>query len=358
MKKFNLGIIAFVAIVFTSCGGSKVVIDTAAPEEQGLNIQKITDESSNTVLGSRTASISSKRAGGLLGALYGGYNGSILNSNFALSARGGCRDAKYYWGTNRLLAVSPDGTEVAYLNRSNKQDNIMIRRAATQGASTQRTFRDIGDMSWGSDGNLYFSDCTDGEHSQIGSTNAKSGSIIRQMTNNNVDSNPVLSKDGKLLLFTRMDKSGPSIWSLNLEDNTLTSCARGYNPCFTGTSNDEFVCVRNSTSGVSEIWKVDYVKGQETLILSDKKRGFTNPSVSPDGQWILVQGNSKSSVKKNENLDIFAVRIDGSNFTQITYHAATDCCPVWSVDGQYIYFISTRGNKDESYNVWRMRFAL
>ncbi len=352
MKKIIFAQSLICVMFLSSCGGSKVVLDTSAPEEQGLNIQKITDENSNTVLGSGTQ-LASKR-GGFLSSL----TSALPTSNFALSTKGGSKSSKYYWGTGRLLAISPDGSEIAYLNRSNKQDNIMIRRAGSQGASTQRTFRDVGDMSWGNDGNLYFSDCSDGEHSQIGATNAHAGSIIRQMTNNNLDTNPIVSKDGKLLLFTRVDKSGPAIWSLNLSDNTLTSCARGYNPCFTGTSNDEFICVRNSTAGVSEIWKVDYVKGQETLILSDKKRGYSNPSVSPDGQWILVQGNSKSSVKKKENLDIFAVRIDGSNFTQITYHPASDCCPVWSPDGNYIYFISTRGNKDESYNVWRMRFAL
>ena len=103
---------------------------------------------------------------------------------------------------------------------------------------------------------------------------------------------------------------------------------------------------------------VNYVKGQETLILSDKNRDFTNPVISPDGKWILCQGNSKSTVNKKQNLDIFAVKIDGSNFTQITYHAAEDCCPVWSSDGQYIFFLSTRGNKDDYYNVWRMKFAL
>jgi len=340
------------AMLLNSCGSSKSVMDYAAPEEQGLNIQKITDESSNTVLGSGTAE------GGAKKGWFAGLANFAKGDNFALSTRGGCRSAKYYWGTGRLLDVSPDGTEIAYLNRSNKQDNIMIRRATAQGASTQRTFRDIVDLSWGHDGNLYFSDGSDGEHVQIGATNAHAGSILRQMTNNNIDKNPVVSKDGTLLLFTRTDKTGPSIWSLNLTDNTLTSCARGYNPCFVGDSKEEFICVRNSTAGVSEIWLVNYVKGQETLILSDKNRGFTNPMISPDGKWILCQGNSKSAVKKKQNLDIFAVRIDGSNFTQITYHAAEDCCPVWSADGHYVYFLSTRGNKDEYYNVWRMRFAL
>lgn len=354
MKKKNLFGTLVCAALLAACGSSKSALDYAAPEEQGLNIQKITDENSNTVLGSSTEGVANSK-----GNIFGGLFGSITKAdNFALSSRGGCRAAKFYWGTGRLLAVSPDGTEIAYLNRSNKQDNIMIRRAAAQGASTQRTFRDIVDLSWGNDGNLYFSDYSDGEHSQIAATNAHAGSIIRQLTNNNIDRNPVVSKDGNLLLFTRTDRNGPSIWSLNLKDNTLTSCARGYNPCFIGDSKDEFICVRNSTAGVSEIWRVNYVKGQETLILSDKNRGFTNPSISPDGQWILCQGNSKSTVKKKQNLDIFAVRIDGSNFTQITYHAAIDCCPVWSRDGGYIYFLSTRGNKDEHYNVWRMLFAL
>lgn len=351
-KKLFLGAIAMGTLLLSSCGSSKAVIDYAAPEEQGLNIQKITDENANTVLGS-TTSISKNGRGGFLLAAY-----NSIKSDFAITTRGGCRSAKYTWGTNRLLSVSPDGTEIAYLNRANKQDNIMIRKAGSMGASTQRTFRDIGGFSWGNDGNLYFSDYSDGEHVQIGATNAHAGSIIRQMTNNNTDLDPVVSKDGKMLLFTRIDRTGPSIWSLNLEDNTLTSCARGYNAIFVGDSKDEFICVRNSTSGVSEIWRVNYVKGQETLILSDKNRGFTNPTLSPDGQWILVQGNSKSVQSKKQNLDIFAVKVDGSNFTQITYHAAIDCCPTWSVDGNYIYFLSTRGNKDEYYNVWRMRFAL
>ena len=347
MKKILFSAIAVGSVLLTSCGSSKGVVDYSAPEEQGLNIQKITDENSNSVLGSVTTS------GGLKN-----FADLARISDFAITSRGGCRNSKIFWSSNRLLAISPDGTELGYLTRSNKQDNIMIRRATAQGASTQRTFRDIRDFSWGNDGNLYFSDASDGSHMQIGTTNAHAGSIIRQVTNNNIDKNPVLSKDGTLLLFTREDKTGPSIWSLNLKDNTLTSCARGYNPCFVGDSKDEFLCVRNSTAGVSEIWLVNYVDGKETLILSDKNRGFTNPSISPDGQWILCQGNNKSSLKKKENLDIFAVKLDGSNFTQITYHAATDCCPVWSADGKYIYFLSTRGNKDEYYNVWRMRFAL
>ena len=351
MKKLALFSFVLVVGLLSSCGSSKGVIDYAAPEEQGLNIQKITDENANSVLGASTELRKGNKGSGL-------FSNITKTDNFALSSRGGCKSAKYYWATGRYLAVSPDGSEIAYLNRANKQDNIMIRKATSSGASTQRTFRDIYSFSWGGDGNLYFADYSDNEHSQIGVTSARAGNIMRQLTNNNLDSDPVLSSDGSMILFTRLDKNGPSIWSLDLKDNNLTSCARGYNPIFVGDSKEEFICVRNNTSGISELWLVNYVKGQETLILSDKNRGFTNPVISPDGQWILCQGNSKSSQKKKQNLDIFAVKIDGSNFTQITYHAAVDCCPAWSPDGQSIFFLSTRGNKDENYNVWKMRFSL
>ncbi|WP_297272229.1 hypothetical protein [uncultured Bacteroides sp.] len=325
-------------LLLASCGTSQY-LDLYAPEESGLNVMKITDESSNTVMGNRASKF-------------------VIKKNFTISTIAGCEKANYYWTTNKLLSISPNGDELAYLSEINKQNNIMIRKAGAQGASTQRTFRNVLDFSWGNDDNLYFSDFSDTQRIQIGATNAHAGSIMRQLTNNSVDINPVITTDGKLLFFTRIDKSGPFIWSLNLEDGALTSCARGYNPCIINGNNDSFICVRNSTAGISEIWLVNYVEGKETLILSDKNRGFSNPVISPNGQWILCQGNSESSITKKNNLDLFAVKLDGTGFIQLTYHPADDCSPVWSEDGKYIYFISSRANKDDYFNIWRIRFDL
>ncbi|CCZ48034.1 wD40-like protein [Bacteroides sp. CAG:661] len=338
-KEFgNFALLSMCLLFMGSCGASKFM-DMTAPEESGLNVMKITDESSNSVMGNARMNF-------------------IMKNSFAYSTVGGCKNSNIYWGTGRLLDISPDGTELAYVSNINKQANIMVRKSGPQSAATQRTFRNVNDFSWGKDGNLYFSDNSDVQKVQIGVTNAHSGSLMRQLTNNNLDSNPVVTKDGKILFFTRVDKSGPSIWSLNLEDGALTSCARGYNPSLIGDKNDSFICVRNSTAGVSEIWMVNYVEGKETLILSDKDRGFSNPTVSPDGEWILCQGNSKSSITKKNNLDLFAVKLDGTNFLQLTYHPADDCCPEWSADGEYIYFISSRANKNDYFNVWRMKFNL
>ena len=325
------------ALCISSCGSSKKALDAYVPEEIGLNVQKLSDESKNSIIS---------------------HARWLPVKDFAATTYGGLNKRGFIWGTSRWLSVSPDGEWLAYGSRMNKQDNIMIRRNNSTGTSTQRTFRDVVGFCWGPDDNLYFSDHVSTSNNQICAVNAKSGILIRQLTSNNVDVQPMVSKDGRLLYFVRFDNTGPSIWTLDFDTNTLTSCARGYNPYPVGDGHEEFLCVRNSAEGRSEIWLVNYINGQETIILSDKERGFSNPCLSPDGQWIVCEGNAKSSVNKKQNIDIFAVRIDGTNFIQLTYHPAEDTCPVWSADGKSIYFISSRATKDGAYNIWKMSFTL
>lgn len=347
MKKITL-VLAFVAtaLVISSCGaGTKV---TYSPEESFLNLVKITDEANGAVIGN-------------------GTNFNVASfGDISKSTIGYSKSGRYYWSTGRLLSVSPDGEEIAFLSRDatgigkknifSKEDNIRIRKVFGAGTSTQRTFRNVNSVFWGADDNLYFADESNSStNPYIGSVNAHVGNIIRQHTNNNTDSNPTLSPDGSTLFFTRKDNIGPFIWALDLNKGTLTSCARGFNQY--PVSNNEFYCVRNSAAGRSEIWYINFQTGQETLILTDPKISFTNPSVSPDGNWIAVQGNGADKNKK-QSLDIYVVKKDGTNFTRLTYLNSTDCNPVWGKDGKTIFFISSRGNKEEWFNVWKMNFAL
>ncbi len=327
MKKLTL-IISIFLVAMTSCHSGKQFLDNAAPEERALNIMKVTDEEKTTVL------MPEVRSG--------------FPKNFATTRWSGNKNNGIHWGCNKLLSASPDGDEIAYMTAENKQTNIMIRRTTANGSATQRTFRDVTDFSWGGDGKLYFS----GEGISV--IDAHVGSLVRQLTNNESDCNPTVTDDGKLLFFSRFDRTGPSIWSLNLENGALTQCAVGYEPCTIGNNKEAFVCVRNNTSGCSEIWLVDFVKGQETIILSDKNISYSHPCVSPNGQWLVCQGNSKSSINKKQNTDIFAIRMDGTGLVQLTFHPAQDQCPVFSADGRYVFFLSDRANKKEHTNIWRM----
>lgn len=309
---------------------------TTSPEESGLNMVKITDEVKNTVLGVVV-------------------RGSSVN-NPMLSLMGSNKSQGISWSTFRSLSVSPSGNEIAYMTRVKNQRNIIVRSTSGSSAATQRTFRNVGDFSWGVDDNLYFIDMTD-EQNKLCSIDAHAGTFMRQLTSNNMDFEPVLSPDSTKVFFTRYDNnSGPAIWSYSLDNGQLTNCAPGFQAAGISADGSEFFCVRNSDAGVSEIWRVNYVSGRETIILSDKDRSYTDPAVSPDGEWMLVVGNSKSSINKKKNLDIFVVKTDGTRFMQLTYHPGNDCCPQWSADGESIYFISDRANKDKYYNVWKMSF--
>lgn len=119
------------------------------------------------------------------------------------------------------------------------------------------------------------------------------------------------------------------------------------------------LCTRTNTAGRSEIWRINYSTGMEECILSDPMRNFTTPSLSPDGNWILLVGSNvlSNGTQQYANTDIFVCHTDGTQLMQLTYHAADDLSPVWSRDGQYIFFISQRGSSTATANVWRMPFV-
>lgn len=319
-------------VLMSSCGGGKVYLEAVTPQEHSISPVKITDETQTSV---------------------GGNMQNMSTSNFLQTGLGVCREKGFAWSTGNRLAVSPDGSELAYISFIDGVPNIMIKKSTSGSPSTQRTFRRAEQIAWSSDGNIFFNDNTS-SNSTIGSVDAHKGSLVRQLTNNNNDWNPAVSKNGEILYFTRYDASGPFIWSLNLKTGELSNCSRGFNPCVYGNNPYKILCTRNSAKGNSEIWMLDLENGNETVLLSDAQRGFSSPAVSPDGEWILVVGNSLSTITNKQNLDIFAVRNDGSQFTQLTYHPEPDMCPTWSPDGKYIYFISSRASKDRKYNVWKI----
>lgn len=333
------------ALLLTACGSTQDLTPTYTPEESALGLVKVTDESTNSVIGPSF------------------YSRALSTSYSQSSSVASSWEGKAHWYPGHYLTVSPDGQKIAYVSRLDGQNNIVLRGAFGQSSTTQRTFRNVGGFSWGADGNIYFADVNAinaySSNSYISVINAEQGALVTQLTNGSVYDEDPVTLDGKTIFFSRNSKKGPSIWSINRENGTLTSCARGYSPCLIPGNDNAFYCVRNSASGRSEIWYVDFMSGQETLILSDAKRSFANPVLSPDGRWILCEGNTVSTDnKKKKNLDIFAVRTDGTQLTQLTYNSSIDACPAFSPDGRYVYFLSTRANDKEYYNVWMMHFNL
>lgn len=263
------------------------------------------------------------------------------------------------WYTNRILDVSKDGKKIAFLSFMNNTTNIFLKDSERMGGSTQRTNRQsVTDFSYSSDGNSICFSETSGDMNRIFVTSSDKGYVCRQITSNSQDFSPVFLPNGNIL-FTRVESQGFGIWEYNAKDNFLSNLARGMNPCPIKYANS-FLCVRVSAEGRNEIWKVNCATGVEECIVSDPESSFTTPSISPDGQWILFVGTSIIDAGDfvYPNTDLYVCRLDGTELTQLTYHAADDISPVWSADGRYIYFISQRGSSTGTANIWKMDFVL
>lgn len=264
------------------------------------------------------------------------------------------------WFSNRILDISVNGEKLAYLAARNNATNIFIKDLDRQGASVQRTNRTgVIDFSYSPDGKYICFSETRGKTNQIFQTDAVQGYVCRQITSGSMDYSPVYSSDMSQIFFARQEKKRVSIWSYNVADNFLSTYTVGMNPCPL-KSEPAFICVRVNESGRGEIWKVDYQTGAEECVVSDAEKSFASPILSPDGQWILFVGSSRIEGDGFSylNLDIYVAGTDGTELTQLTYHAADDFSPVWSRDGKYIYFISQRGSEEGIANVWRMNFNL
>ena len=262
------------------------------------------------------------------------------------------------WLSNRILDISADGKNIAYLSYRNNTTNIFIKALNKQGSSIQRTNRsNVLDFSYSPDGNFICFSEKRGKTNQIFQTSSKNGYVCRQITNGNQDYSPIYSSDMNQIFFARQEMKGISIWSYNINNNFLSNYTNGMNP-YPLAENNSFICTRLTADGRSEIWKINYETGVEECIVSDLERSFTSPILSPDKQWILLVGSSKVNAGNSTylNTDIYVVRTDGSELLQITYHATDDLSPIWSKDGKYIYFISQRGNAEGIANIWRMNF--
>lgn len=262
------------------------------------------------------------------------------------------------WFSNRIIDISPDGNQLAYLSYRNNTSNVYVLYLDYPNVSTQRTNRQsVLDFTYSPDGNTIVFSEKIGDNVNIFQTDASKGYVCRQITSGSSDYSPIYSSDQKNIFFARQDKGGVSIWSYDLQDRNMLSYSLGLNP-FPIPNTTSYLCARPNSIDRSEIWKIDYSSGIEECVASAPWKGFSTPSLSPDGKWILMVGESeiKTDDFTYKNTDIYVCRPDGTDLMQLTFHAADDLSPTWSKDGKYIYFISQRGSANGVANIWRMTF--
>ncbi len=192
---------------------------------------------------------------------------------------------------------------------------------------------------------------------------ATKGKALTQITSTSdcKENHPCFSKDGKYLVYDRIQKSlyqsnyyyntsNSEIWVRNLQTGENTLLGKGWSPSF--SPDGQKICFCKVDNSEASIWIMD-IDGENQTKITDNKtlESAQRPRFSPDGKYIVFDASDKS-----DNMDIYIISTDGNDLTRITLNQSSDTQPYWSTDG-YIYFVSDRGNQKGNYNIWRFKIA-
>jgi len=214
--------------------------------------------------------------------------------------------------------------------------------------------------------------------------NAPSGSSPKQLTRTpDDDIHPSWSPDSDFIAFSRFNSMDGQwqIWIMDVKKKTFTALTEGLFPSFcpvvsrrnsAGRPIYTIAYQRHRQRDVPwfSIWTIDMMvqdngrveaMGSPKEIVASNDWAAITPAWAPNGKYLAFASVRKSPLSEMQARiyradDIWAVKIDGTDLTQITDHPAPDWYPSWAPEegnpiGR-IYFTSSRkGNP----TVWSVR---
>ena len=224
----------------------------------------------------------------------------------------------------RYPAVSPDGTRIAFTYGG------QIWRTTAKGSEavplTSALFYSTRPV-WSPDGQQIAFASTRYGNLDVFIIPAGGGEIVRLTNHSMADVPYAFSPDGKFVYFS----------SIRLGD------AKGmYGGCAVGAC--------------SQLYAVPVMGGRERLLIPTPALE-ANPS--PDGRFILYNNLSSEENEWRKHAvseatrDIWVYDTKEASHRQITTYRGEDRDPVWSADGQDIYYLSESSG---SFNIWRRSF--
>lgn len=293
-------------------------------------------------------------------------------------------------GGDLQVSLSPDGKVMAYASTKFSSTPQICLQGISAKAVQLMTQDNMSDMMpvFSPDGKLlaWCSDRYGNWDILVQRADARPDSKPRQMTRATDDEiHPTWSPDSRFLAFSRFNSMDGNwqIWVIDTKTDTLSYLTEGLFPRFKPVEDKSadgkplytLVYQRNRTRDVPwySIWinsftvnpmgAVEAVNSPMEIISNDRWAAIT-PCWNPSGEYIAFATVGKSALAQWQARiykpdDIWVVRVDGTDLTQITTHSAPDWNPYWAVDPNdptdsngRIYFTSERSGNP---NIWSVK---
>ncbi len=151
------------------------------------------------------------------------------------------------------------------------------------------------------------------------------------------EDHPAWSPDGKTIAYTTDVTGSQEIAVRPAEgglERVLTSFPTGYlyGPIFSPDGK-----MLSFSDGAHKLWLIGVDGGAPTLVAQDAQNEIHDQSFSPDGRWLAF-----SMTALGRRRDLYLYEIASRKLTRLGNGENIDANPVWSPDGKYLFFTSSR----------------
>jgi serine/threonine protein kinase/Tol biopolymer transport system component len=165
-----------------------------------------------------------------------------------------------------------------------------------------------------------------------------------------VDTQPAISPDGNRIAF-RSDREGGGLFLMGLTGESVRRVSElGYNPAWSPDGREvvcgsEGVASPSGRGAAGQLWRIDVATGARRPVPTGGDA--VQPSWSPHNlriaYWGIPAGTSRRVIR--------TVPVDGGEPATVVDDGSLNWSPVWSPDGEYLYFASDRSG---SMSLWRV----
>lgn len=158
---------------------------------------------------------------------------------------------------------------------------------------------------------------------------------------------PEVLRSGGAVAYVVEENGQNDIWAVEIGSNDPIRLTNDPNdersPAWSPAEVGRKLAYSSRKDGNWEIYVYD-LDAQNTERITFDLSFQDNPHWSPDGAWLVYESY------QGENLDIYAVPVDGSESPiRFTDHAAPDFSPAWGPSGRQVAYVSWRDNNQEIY---------